>query len=60
MLVGDKVKIIDKNDMNYGNVGVISVREEEWDIPDDGIHMVKVQFKYTEVPYTMNQLKVMR
>lgn len=73
MKVGDKVKVVDENDMNYECEGVISKREEQWDTVYEGVEfkMVKVDLGKVrnifgkevhipnEVPYAMHQLKVL-
>jgi hypothetical protein len=74
MKVGDKVKIVDKYDMNFRSVGYISKRQEEYDTLYEGIEykMVKVDFGKqriingkkiyvpNEVPYAMHQLKIIK
>lgn len=71
LVIGDEVKVIDKNDMNYRSVGKISKRLEEYDITHGNVEfkMVHVDFGKIrefngkkvyvpqEVSYSMHQLK---
>ena len=55
--VGDIVEVIDKYDMNFGCIGIVSCLDKEWDKPEEGVFIVKVRFKFVEVPYEIKQLK---
>lgn len=56
MKVGTKVKVANKNQINYPLKGVIVEKE----IAPDGTEMSKVKFSFVEVWYANNDLKIIK
>lgn len=54
--VGTKVKVANKNQINYPLKGVIVEKE----IAPDGTEMSKVKFSFVEVWYANNDLKIIK